>query len=359
MGKLATKIATNTLYNYLMDNYELKLARVDLGKGWIDLGYGEPLSVRNVFIKHTMLDLNMPSKAELLDSEYQPPKGLPKLVSLLEQKYAHTVVICNGARHGIAAVMYAIKKQGHNECFMHSPYWTATPNILKSQGLNVRFVDLASENNHPFLLTSPNNPDGLEISKDELVKKTQKAANNNLIFIHDAAYYTPIYSNEDVSEVHADVTIFSFAKMWGLSGLRVGYLVIKNQSLLQGITEYIEQTSSGVSTASQQIAYEVEKFFKENPEKLVPFYRECRHEIEKSREELKKLDPEYLELQQCSSNSMFAWCKKGPKFDSISAKVNVIDGEAFGKPGYVRINIAVNSDIIKNAVDRLNGNFPT
>jgi len=56
---------------------------------------------------------------------------------------------------------------------------------------------------------------------------------------------------------------------------------------------------------------------------------------------------------------MFAWCKKGPKFDSISAKVNVIDGEAFGKPGYVRINIAVSSDIIKNAVDRLNGNFPT
>jgi bifunctional pyridoxal-dependent enzyme with beta-cystathionase and maltose regulon repressor activities len=52
---------------------------------------------------------------------------------------------------------------------------------------------------------------------------------------------------------------------------------------------------------------------------------------------------------------MFGWCKVGPKFDAASVKVNVLDGSLFGKPGYVRINIAVDSDLIKTAVERLNG----
>jgi bifunctional pyridoxal-dependent enzyme with beta-cystathionase and maltose regulon repressor activities len=73
---------------------------------------------------------------------------------------------------------------------------------------------------------------------------------------------------------------------------------------------------------------------------------------------MRNLNPEYLELTENNSNSMFAWCKIGPKLDAVRAKVNIVDGSSFGKPGYARLNMAVNSDIIKNAVDRLNGNYP-
>lgn len=336
----------------------MRLARLDLGPGWIDLGYGEPVSIREIFIKHVGGVFLMPPCEEFLNSTYQPPKGLPKLVALLEEKYGCDIVVCNGARHGIAAIMHALKKQGHQECLIHSPYWTSTPNIIKSQGLGVATINTAINPSSVFLLTSPNNPDGFEVSNEELRLMKEEASKDGVKFIHDAAYYTPIYSNEETNQVIADATIFSFAKMWGLSGLRVGYIAVKDKTLLQGVIEHVEQSSSGVSTASQQIAYEIEHFFKHNPEKLDLFYAECRNDLEKCREELKKLNPEYLELQQCNSNSMFAWCKKGPKFDFIKSKVNVIDGEAFGKPGYVRLNIAVGVETIKNAVRRLNGDFP-
>jgi bifunctional pyridoxal-dependent enzyme with beta-cystathionase and maltose regulon repressor activities len=67
-----------------------------------------------------------------------------------------------------------------------------------------------------------------------------------------------------------------------------------------------------------------------------------------------QLDPEILEVEWPKSNSMFGWAKKGPKFNAAAVKVNMIDGEMFGKPGYVRFNLAVDPDLIKTAIERLN-----
>jgi len=337
-------------------NNEMRLARVDMGPGWIDLGYGEPVVIQKIL--HQILDrvpIALPTGKDLLNSQYQPPKGMQRLVDFLEKKYGAKVVVTNGAKQGIAAVMYALKKMGHNACTMHRPYWTSTPNLIQTQGLDVKFLDEPNSATGALLLTAPNNPDGMDFSQAQLKQMTEDAKANGVKLIHDAAYYSMIYSMDVPAIPVGDVQIYSFAKMYGLSGLRIGYVVCRDESFVQYVTEFVEKSCSGVSTASQEMALTIETHFANNPKEYELFVTLCRGAIAESASMMNALDPEVLEVQWPKCNSMFGWAKVGPKFDAKAAKVNMIDGDLFGKPGYVRFNLAVDSDLIKTAVDRLNG----
>jgi hypothetical protein len=116
----------------------------------------------------------------------------------------------------------------------------------------------------------------------------------------------------------------------------------------------MESTTAGVSIASQEIMFSVEKYFLNHPDLLEQFHREARTCLLTSRYMLKDLDPEVLEVIPCNSNSMFAWCKTGPRFNGSAAKVYALDGTLFGQPGFTRLNIAHPPELIREAVARLN-----
>ena len=332
---------------------EMRLARVDFGPGWIDLGYGEPVVVQEILQKH-IGDL-ISNQCSFLPSQYQPAQGNKKLVELLEKKYDAKVVVTNGAKQGISAVMYALKKYGHTSCTIHAPYWVSTPGLITDIGLKVETLDSGQSSSRAFMVTSPNNPDGRELSKEQFENLEKEAREDLVTLIHDAAYYTPIYMENPLEQTKVgSAQIYSFSKMYGLSGLRVGYVVLHDPSLLPGVVEYVERTCSGVSTASQEIALAVESYFLSNPKALSAFETECREAIAASRRELANLDPEVMVVEPCASNSMFAWAKAGPKLDAVEAKVNIIAGDGFGRPGMVRLNLAVNSDLMRTAIERLN-----
>ena len=63
-----------------------------------------------------------------------------------------------------------------------------------------------------------------------------------------------------------------------------------------------------------------------------------------------------LELVSTDANSMFGWFKAGPKLDNVKAKVHILPGELFGQPGMMRMNIAQDPEVIREAVTRLNNN---
>lgn len=335
-----------------MDN-EMRLARVDLGPGWIDLSYGEPIVIQEILKKKVDIK-DILQQSVILDAKYQPPQGNKMLVDFLEQKYKAKVVITNGAKQGLAATIYALKKMGHKSCAIKTPHWTSTPNIITTQGLHIHYLNTEDCSASSMLITSPNNPDGKELSCEELRFLTEEAKSHGIALIHDAAYYTPIYSKESTFIKVGDAQVYSVAKMYGLSGLRVGYVVIHDERLLSHISEYIEKSCSGVSTASQAIVLSIEEQFARNPELKDSFLKEARATIASCRKELENLDPEVLEIQPCDSNSMFAWGKIGHKLDHKKAKVNMLSGDLFGQPGFMRLNLAVNSDLIKTAVTRLN-----
>ena len=173
--------------------------------------------------------------------------------------------------------------------------------------------------------------------------------------IHDAAYYTQAYLPDGQDPIAVgDVQIFSFSKTYGISGLRIGYAVCYTEQYYKDIVDFMETTTAGVSTASQAIAMEIEKYFLDNPMAMYSFYEKARLALTRSRLVLRELDPEVLQISDVESNSMFAWLKIGPKLDNKAAKVHILPGELFGKPGYMRMNIAQPVEIISSAVRRLN-----
>ena len=328
-----------------------KLQKVILPPDVLDLSFGEPVVVMKALFKQLNCFGNpfkMPNLYDLPKWTYQPAAGKPDFVGILEEKYGARVVVCNGAKQALAAALYAFRKAGLKSCFYDSPYYPANPSIIESVGLT--WADQSSADS--FLITSPNNPCGKNLSNIDITKWCHKGP-----VVHDAAYYTEIYLPQDQIPIPlGHIQVFSMSKMYGLSGLRIGYAVVYDEKYYKDVVDYIETTTAGVSTASQDIARNIELFFRDNPKYLAEFQREAREAIAKSRNLLTLLDPDVLQPEPCDSNSMFAWCKTGPKLNNKAAKVHILPGEIFGKPGYMRLNIAYPPEVIAEAIKRLNDN---
>lgn len=330
-------------------NSDAKLQKVFLGPDWIDLSFGEPKTVMNALFRQLNRFGNpfkMPTLYDLPNWEYQPAAGKLDLVKVLENKYEAKVIVCNGAKQALAAAMYSFKQQNLSTIYYDIPYYPANPSLAGSVGLT-RGDKRSSD---CFLITSPNNPDGSNISNEDLIGWHSLGP-----MIHDAAYYTDIYLPEGQRPTPlGDIQVYSMSKMYGLSGLRIGYAVCHNDKYYADMINYIEMTTAGVSTASQDIARNIEVFFRDHPAYLKEFNSEARASIAAARKELDRLDPDVLELIPCVSNSMFGWFKAGPALNTNAAKVYILPGELFGQPGMMRMNIANSPEVIREAVDRLN-----
>ncbi len=328
---------------------DAKLQKIILGPDWIDLSFGEPKVVMNALFRQLNRfggPMKMPSFYDLPDWEYQPAAGKQDLVKILEDKYDAKIVVCNGAKQALAAACHAFKRAGHSTIFYDVPFYPANPSIAESVGLTRAGVNDA----HTFLITSPNNPDGKNLSNLQILQYRYRGPT-----IHDAAYYTEIYLPEDqITLPLGHIQTYSMSKMYGLSGLRIGYAVVHDERYYKDIVDYIEMTTAGVSTASQDIARNIELTFKEHPEYYEAFVKEARQSIIDSRKELEALDPDVLQLIPSGANSMFGWFKVGPALDATAAKVYILPGELFGAPGMMRMNIAHPPEVIREAVRRLN-----
>lgn len=329
---------------------DAKLQKIILPPDMIDLSFGEPFIIAEACRKHLLgwtTTFRMPQCEELEYYQYQLAQGTPKLTSLLQEKYGAKVVVTNGAKHGLAAILYALKKNGHDSIHYETPYYPANPSLLSFANLS---KDQYFTNSKAMLITSPNNPDG-----NNHTNMFMKVMTNEHYVIHDAAYYTPIYLPDGQEpEALGHIQLYSMSKMYGFSGLRVGYVVCHDETLFQDIVDYVELTTAGVSTASQDIAYNLETFFTKNPNNLNAFEQEAREAIKKNRSLLTQLNPEVMIPQECNSNSMFAWAKKGTKLNYMNQKVYMLDGNLFGDDTMVRMNIAVPFETLKEAIDRLN-----
>ena len=82
-----------------------------------------------------------------------------------------------------------------------------------------------------IILTHPNNPTTVVYNKQSLEAIREVCIKNDLILVCDQAFEDFTYENEMITPSSMDgmfertVTVFSFSKGMGLSGLRVGYVV--------------------------------------------------------------------------------------------------------------------------------------
>lgn len=144
--------------------------------------------------------------------------------------------------------------------------------------------------------------------------------------------------------------------MYGLPGLRLGYAVTSDPSLVGSMGEYVEMATIGASTASQTYILGIEEFFFAHPDVKLHFMDMCRRDLNKNRLKLKELNNKILDSGSVPNIGMFAFLKKGELFTKAinNAKIKVFDGEHFGKKGYVRISLNVDPMVFTRAIDKLN-----
>lgn len=332
----------------------------ELPNNFIDLSVGEPYIVREELKNYFGLDeIRIAIKTD--DFVYPDPSGYRPLVKLLEEKYRASVIIVSGAKQGLAASFYALKKLGYDLLGTRKPYWALIPPLMDMFNLKL-FEDNDEYKNDVLartahLLVAPNNPDGYCPSDDFILKVNDYCKKGGMPLIHDGAYYNHIYLPKEYKlNSIGDVQIFSMSKGLGLSGLRCGYVVCHNPKFYDLIKYYIDQTTVGVSLASQTILYDILMRMRMEPELTAEFEDKCRERLLRNKELLLEVNPEVLEIPKNIKDlcGMFLFSKVGNKADFNKSKLNFVDGKPFGMPGYVRMNLSFSEDKIKEIINRLN-----
>lgn len=333
------------------------LAKPELPPGFIDVSVGEPHIVREKLFEVFDCSVYELPKVDHM-YEYPPPQGYGPLVKLLQDKHGSPVIITNGAKQALGAVFYALSAMGKEYVAMKDPYWALIPPMVRMHGLEPVYAEPDVESEDPYLLLAPNNPDGQCAPSSELKQLSNEYKNDNVPFIHDAAYYTHTYLPTSYKlEQIGDVQIYSFSKSLGLSGLRLGYVVCPNTEFYTYIRYYIENMTVGVSIVSQIFLHDLLHRMHGYPTLVESFEGRASMALAESRKIIKQVSPEILEISPDIENipGMFGWFKVGPKANFEKSKVNFIDGALFGAPGMVRMNLAFNKETMEDIVKRLNG----
>ena len=277
LSKLASEIAESPT---LALNEEARLLR-ERGEAVIHLGIGEPKN-------KTPMNAILSSAAKLTSGEvkYTPADGMPSLkkaiIHYTEENYdrlvaPENVIVTNGAKQSLFNILYSILNP-QDEVIVIAPYWVSYPEIIKmclgkpvivtpeDGTFTPRFSDIekaVTSYTRAIIVNSPNNPSGA-IYPPELIEKLVDFCERKGIFmICDDIYHkltfdkkeaVPAYrfTKNDVENTHV-IVVNGVAKVYGMTGFRVGWVVAPRQ-LVRVMTNVTAQMTSGVSPVSQAAA---------------------------------------------------------------------------------------------------------
>jgi aspartate/methionine/tyrosine aminotransferase len=332
---------------------DMLLARPKLDASFIDVSVGEAHILRENLIK--VFDLSVyevPRHPHMF--EYPFPTGFAPLVQLLEDKYKAPVIITNGAKQALAASFFALKQIGKTVLSQRSPSWCLIQPLADLHGLTTFSVN---QNSQAHLLVMPNNPDGHCMSSANAKDFSDQCKEAKMPLIHDAAYYTNIYLPFGYQQQQlGDVQIYSVSKSFGLSGLRLGWVVCPNEEFYHHIQQYMETTTVGVSIMPQIFLYDLMRRMNAYPTLTQQFEGQSALDLMEAKKIVKQISSEILEVPNDFENSigMFGWfkCHKPEAF--AAAKINPAWGTPFGMNGYIRMNLAFDQKTMQEIVNRLN-----
>lgn len=251
------------------------------GKPVIHLSIGEP-------------DFTMPKPVQLAlakaiaanKTRYTPALGLPELRQAISLYYesafcvqvpAHQIVITSGASAALMYACLALINPG-DEVLLTDPGYPCNKTFVQMAGGTPAFVQTAEEQNFQpswldlsrhwsektggVLLASPNNPTGTQLSSTAMNKIVQGVKTKGGFVIIDEIYQSLCYDQpaQSVLQItgapHEElplVVINSFSKYFGMTGLRLGWMVVP-EALLPAIERFAQNLSICPNTPAQWAA---------------------------------------------------------------------------------------------------------
>src|SRR3954469_18342839 len=215
-------------------------------------------------------------------THYLQTTGVPRLRELIAAKLRDKnhipvddpehVLVTNGGIHGVYMLCQALLEPG-DEVIVPDPEWPATVgNILAAKGVPVHcplyesrgwrydLDELESKitaKTRVIYVNSPNNPSGGVLTRGDLERIAEIARARNLWVVSDEAYEDVVFEGEHVSIAslpglyERTIPLYTFSKSYAMTGLRLGYIAVRDQAIRDRAKKILFYTTSNVASVVQ------------------------------------------------------------------------------------------------------------
>lgn len=339
--------------------------------------------------------------------KYSLTFGLPELRELIEHAlekenmyydWQKEILVTAGAIEAITATILTLT-QNEDEVIIPEPTYTSYKEVIKLAGCKPIFVPLDRKNGWCFdfekfkqavtdktkaiFYCNPNNPTGTIYTQKQLLQLADLAQKNDLYIISDEVYKdfsfdaTKIFSLAEIKELRKSVIrIFSFSKVFAMTGWRVGYLH-SDESIVQEIIKVHDMLVTCAPVISQYAAMGALEMKDIDLQEFTEKYKNKRDLVI---QRLKRL-PQIFDFVM-PEGTYYTFPKISPRIDTNNnlgllnekgevdswkfamwllkeSQVATVPGVAFGNTGesHIRINFGRSEKSINKAFDRMENVF--
>ena len=358
------------------------------GKDVIGLGSGEPdfdtpINIKNAAIKAIRSG----------DTKYTAVDGTPALKKAIIKKFkkennlkysTEEITVGTGGKQVLYNAFMATLNKG-DEVIIPAPFWVSYPDMVLLAGGKPKIIKCSEADNFKLtpeklrkaiskktkwiIFNSPSNPTGASYTKSEINKLSKVLERNKKIYIlSDDIYEHITYDNAKYFTIaqisslkNRTLTMNGVSKSYAMTGWRIGYAGGPKE-IIKAIRKVQSQSTSNPSSVSQAAAVEAlngtQKFIKIRSKE----FKKRRDFVVRSLNKIKGINC----LTPNGAFYVFPSCKKllGNKtkikndtefVEKLLEKSNVavVQGSAFGLPGYFRISYATSMQKLKIAMERI------
>ena len=292
---------------------------------------------------------------EFVDSgriQVYPEYGdLDKVIAKYVGCEAGEVLVTNGSDQAIEVILRTFLEKG-DKIVIPSPSFAMFYQSAQVQGAEIitphytkenldfpltEVLNLLEQRPTCLILCNPNNPTGTAITKEDVHKMLEKAKENNVVVLHDEAYFefSGITAKDFIQEFDNLFITRTFSKQFGLAALRIGYVISQKKNIeelrkIRGPYDVNMFAKTAVVAALDDIDY-ARKYATEVMEEAKPrveaFFRE-----------------HHIKFYESSANFLLIEPKDSEKtFEVLKAKGIVVRPRK-DLPGTIRISIGTLND---------------
>ena len=364
----------------------------DAGKDVIGLGAGEPDFDTPNNIKEAAIDAIRRG-----ETKYTAVDGTPKLKKAIQGKFSREnnlsyelsqISVGTGGKQIIYNAFMATLNPG-DEVIIPAPYWVSYPDMVLLAGGKPKIVQCSEKNEFKIkpkelkkaiskktkwlIINSPSNPTGSCYTEKELEELSEILIKNKRIYILSDDIYEHItydgFKFFTIAQIDAlkdrTLTMNGVSKSYSMTGWRIGYGAGPKE-IIKAMAKIQSQSTTNPSSISQAAAVEALNGTQEFIKTRTESFKERRDFVVKSLNKIKGLtcfkpNGAFYVFPNCKS----CLNKKDIKNNKIktdkdfveslleNAGIAVVQGSAFGLPGFFRISYATSMENLQKALAKI------
>ena len=276
-----------------------------------------------------------------------PYEFIQELQKTLAKKHdvpIESIVITGGSNEALRITGLAISNKGGN-IVAGQPTYLALMNYAEAWGAEIKWVPVDSDKGYNLkkirqsidketnmvFIANPNNPTGTLLNANSLANFCEDISKQTLVFC-DEAYYDYInekdYPSMDYLVRKGENVIISrtFSKVYGMAGLRIGYLVLKPKLADDLFGKYSPYGRPNIMAQTNVLAVAAAS----EALKDTDFYKFSLKKANEEKDKIYKL-LDYLDLKYIKSSTNFVFFESKKHIDKLSAEM-LEKGVRVGRP---------------------------